>query len=94
MVTVDKIIEKVSEKYNIPIEEIKGRKRTKEIAMARHISIYLIRKLTDMSLPSIGKLFGRDHSTISSSYNAIDQEIKNDSRFDIEIGDLIKVIRK
>jgi len=93
-VTVDKILEKVSKKTDVPIAEIKGRKRNKNIAGARHISVYLIRKLTDMSLPAIAGIFGRDHTTIMSSIDNIDAEIKANPSFEIEIGELIKEIRE
>ena len=75
------------------IDDIKGVKRTKDIAYARHITIYMIRKLTDMSLPQIGKLFNRDHTTILSSIKTIERELGSNSVTDIEIGELIKEIK-
>ncbi len=93
-VTVDKILEKVAKKYSVPIAEIKGRKRTKEIAFARHIAVYLVRKMTDMSLPAIAKVFGRDHTTIMSSIDTIDAEMKASSVLELEIGELIKELRE
>ena len=69
---MDKICAVVSKKYDIPAEEIKGKKRNKEIAKARHISIYLIKHLTSLPLTSIGALMGnRDHATILFSFNKI-----------------------
>jgi len=91
-ITVDKILDKVSKKYGIPIDEIKGRKRTKEIAIARHVAVYIMRNVTDMSLPSIGKIFSRDHTTIIASIEAIEKEIKNNPIFEMDINDLIKEI--
>jgi len=93
-VTVDRIVEKVSRKYGISVEDIKSRKRTKDIASARHIAIYLIRKMTDMSLPAIGKYMGRDHSTIMSSLDTIENEIARNAIFDVEINELIKSIKE
>ncbi len=93
-ITVEKILERVSNKYGVSVEEIKGRKRTKDIALARHICIYLIRRLTDASFPTLGKIFSRDHSTIISSQNLIDNEIKNNSIFELEIENLIKEIKE
>ena len=51
----------VNEKYGVSKDELAGPKRNKEIAAARHICIFLIRELTEMSFPSIGKLF-QEHS--------------------------------
>ena len=76
-VTVEKILAGVSQTFGIPQGEIKGRKRTKEVALARGVAIYIIRSITDLSLPAIGKIFGRDHSTIHSAIGVIENELKN-----------------
>ncbi len=91
-VTAEKIISRVAKKYGVTEEEIYGRKRTKHIAGARNISIYIIRRITEMSFPAIGKIFDRDHSTIISANDSIDQEVKVNSLFAMEINDLIKEI--
>ena len=75
-------------------EDIKSRKKTKEIAYARHICIYIIRNITDMSLPTIGKIFGRDHSTVMASLSVIDNGKKKSPLLDVEIRDLIKEIKE
>lgn len=93
-VTVDRIFEKVSKKYGISIEDIKSRKRTKGIASARHITIYIIRKMTDLSLPAIGRLLGRDHTTIMSSIETIENEMMQNTLFEIEINELMKEIKE
>jgi len=93
-VTVDRIISKVSKKYGIDEEDIKSRKKTKEIANARHVCIYIIRKLTELSLPAIGKIFGRDHTTIMSSLSVVENEIKRNPMYEVEISELIKEIKE
>ncbi len=93
-VTIEKILTVVSNKYGIPVEDIKGRKRTSNIASARHIAIYLIKKLTDRSFPAIGRLFGRDHSTIISSVDNIEKKIISDNGFERELEDIIRIIKK
>jgi len=93
-VTVDKIVDKVAKKYGITVEDIKGRKRTREIANPRHIAIFIIRKMTDMSLPAIGRLFSRDHTTIMSSLENIETELKSNSLLEIEINEIIKEIKE
>lgn len=92
VVTVEKIFSAVYKKYNIPKEEIVGKKRSKEIAFSRHVSIYLIRKITEMSLPNIGKIFERDHSTIMSSIDIIEKKLHTDSMFENELADIEKDI--
>ena len=91
-VTVDKIFASIYKKYGISKEDIKGVRRTKEIAFARHVTAYLIRTITEMSLPNIGKLLGRDYSTIISSIEVIERKLRNDSMFNVEIDELIKEV--
>jgi chromosomal replication initiator protein len=91
---VERILDKVSRKYNIPVDDIKSRKRTKEIAAARHVTIYIIRRLTDMSLPAIGKYMGRDHTTILFSLDTIESELKTSATLELEINELIKEIKE
>jgi len=90
-VTVDKIFTAVYQKYGISKEDIIGPKRNKEIAFARHVTVYLIRKITEISLPNIGKIMGgRDHATVMSSISAIEKKLINDPVFAIDLDELTK----
>ena len=89
-VTIEKIFGAVQQKFNVTKVELIGKKRTKEIASARHIAIFLIREITDMSFPSIAKIFDRDYATIHASFEQIDRKYSSDSMFKIEVDDLIK----
>lgn len=91
-VTIDKIHTAVFKKYGIKKEDVIGQKRNKEIAHARHVSIYLIREITEMSYDNIGKIVGgRDHTTVKSSLDKIAKMI-SDPVFDLEIKELIHEI--
>ncbi|MBO5845238.1 MAG: chromosomal replication initiator protein DnaA [Clostridia bacterium] len=90
---VEKILTYVSKKYGVSVDDIKSKKKTDSIAGARHVSIYIIRKLTDLSLKEIGRVFGRDHSTIISSINKIELNIRTVKNYESEINLLIKEIR-
>jgi len=92
-VTVDKIFTSVYKKYNIKKEDIVGKSRTKEIANARHITVYLIRNITEISHPSIGKLLDRDHSTIISSLEAVEKKMSQSPIFRTEMEEMIKEIK-
>lgn len=81
---VDDIKEAVSEHFKITIEQIESKSRKHEITLARQMSIYLTKQLTELSLKTIGANFGgRDHSTVLHSCQAIenylitDKSIKN-----------------
>ena len=91
-VTIEKIFSAVFRKYNIKKEDIIGARRTKEVAAARHITIYLIRTITEMSLQNIGKIFNRDHSTVLSSIEAAEKKLRLDPMLEIEVKDMIKEV--
>jgi len=88
--TAEKIIDAVSVKYGIKKEDIKGKSRSKEIAWARHVSIYLIRNITDLSLQTIGKIFGRDHSTVLASIEVVNKEIMENPVSDNDVKELMR----
>ena len=92
-ITIEKILAAVSQKYSIPIDSIKGRSRNTPIMRARHIAIYLIKRLTDIPLTNIAKVFERDHSTIISSISKIEDEVAENPGLELEINELIKEIK-
>jgi len=93
-ITIDKILSVVSNQYGISIEDIKGRGRQKDKARARHISIYLVKAMTDIPLSNIAKFFDdRDHTTIMSSIDVIEKEIRENPSTELEINELKKELR-
>ena len=92
-VTPAKILTYVSQKYGIPEEDIKSRKQTKDIKNARHMAVYLTRKLLDMPLASVGKLFNRDHTTIMSSVENVEKQIKASPAFENLTNEMIREIK-
>ena len=91
-VTVDKIFASIFKKYGVKREDIVGTRRTKDVAWARHVSVYLIRTITDMSFPNIGKIFNRDHSTIMSSIDAVERKLQAENMFSLELTEMKKEI--
>ena len=91
-VTGERIFSAMTDRYGISRADMVGKKREKAIAEARHISIYLIREITEMSFPNIGKLYDRDHTTILSSYQKISRRVATDPAFALELGELRKQI--
>ncbi len=79
-VDIPTIIDKVCNHYSIAEDEILGKRRTKEIAHARQVAMYLARELTDSSLIYIGHaLGGRNHSTVSFAHKKISEQIDIDN---------------
>jgi chromosomal replication initiator protein len=81
-ITVETIIAKTAENFDIKPEEVLSKKRTQNIAMTRQVAMYLCRMLTDLSLPKIGEEFGgRDHTTVLHGFKKIDSLISSNSDF-------------
>ena len=84
----------VSDRYNIPKNHIIGDSRKKEIARARHISMYLSKVLTKSSLKTIGLHFGgRDHSTVIHSIKLISRQMESELSVATEVRSLIHAAR-
>lgn len=94
IITPQLIKEKISQKFDIKIEDFDSKKRTKEVAFPRQVAMYLCRELTDMSLPKIGDSFGkRDHTTVMHACDKISTDMKNDPQFKILINSIIEDIK-
>ena len=89
---MDEIILAVSKKYDISRDDILSSKRNKEIAMARHICVYIARTITTLSQAQIGKALNRDRTTVISSEAVIKEEMENNSSFAMEVRELIRQI--
>ena len=78
-VSIERIQELVSERFQLTIEELCGDKRSQNIVYPRQVAMYLSRELTDSSLPKIGKEFGgRDHTTVIHATSKIARLIRED----------------
>jgi chromosomal replication initiator protein len=82
---IEAIQKMVSDFFHIRLADLKSKKRTQHIAFCRQVAMYLCRKMTDNSFPTIGEHFGRDHSTVIHAYNLIQRRITNDSAFRFSI---------
>ena len=92
-VMVEKILSVVAKKNGLRPEDLKSKKRQENIAQARHVSIYIVRNLTSLPLQTIGQIFNRDHSTIMSSIDKVEINIKTKKNAQSEILALIKEIK-
>lgn len=81
--SVEKIQMHVAEYFNISVEDLKGKKRSKAISHPRAIAMYLSRILTEETYPRIGLEFGgKDHSTVIHAYEKISNEIRTNKQLD------------
>jgi len=87
--TTDDIIEETAKCFMLTPEDVKGQSRQANIVLARQIAMYLIRKLTNLSLQDTGKIFeGRDHTTVRSSVLKVEQKMREDKDFEYTIRDI------
>jgi chromosomal replication initiator protein len=84
--TIPQVMEATARFYSLTRKDLMGRRRTKEIALARHVAMYLVRELTDASLSQIGDVFGgRDHTTVLHGCGRIAESIEWDEELRYEL---------
>ena len=77
--TPDIIIRETARYYSLKEEDLRGQNRSKNMTMARQVSMYLMRSLTGLSLKDIGTHYeDRNHATVLSSIRKVEQLLKND----------------
>lgn len=90
-ITPELIIEVVSEHFNIPVSELKGKKRNAEIVLPRQIVMYLCRNMTETALKTIGIILGgKDHASVSHGVKKIEHDIKVDEA----LNNTVNIIKK
>jgi chromosomal replication initiator protein len=89
-VSVDAIMRSVAERFSLSVRDITGKRRHRHVARARHICMYLARKMTAHSLEEIGRYIGgRDHTTIMHGFQRIREAIQEDP----EVAQLVDSLR-
>lgn len=93
-ITLDFIQKLVAEHFGVTMDKIQGKTRKRSIVIARQLSMFLAKKLTDKSLKSIGEMFGgRDHSTVIYSCKTVQDLMETDAIFKDTVTDLEKKIK-
>ena len=93
-ITIDTIISKVCEHYDIEKESLHSRSRKHNVAIARQVAMYLAKKYTDTSCVRIGKLIAkRNHSTVLHSCKMVQNQLEIDKNFRSEMEEIENMIR-
>lgn len=93
-ITVEYIQKTVCEYFGLKMQDIKARKRTKEVALPRQIAMYLSKQLTGGSLSDIGKnMGGKDHATVIYACKQIEDKRSKDENFNRMIETLLHKIK-
>ncbi len=92
--TMDDVLQAVAEQLGVPLAEIRSKRRTRHIATARHVAMYLCRELVGASFPAIGeKLGGRDHSTVIHARRSIRSRLETDPELRSAVGAIERRLR-
>ena len=92
-ITVEKIMDAVSNAYDVTPTDICSKKQHMEISNARHIVIYIASQMTGMTLKQIGEKINRNHSTVSASLNKMEKEMAKNPRLRANIEDIMKNLK-
>lgn len=91
--TPELILNEVANYFSLSAERIKSNTRTKEIVLPRKIACYLIREMTELSLPDIGKFIGQHHTTVLYGIDTLEKQIAETPELRAQIDEIINAIR-
>ena len=78
--TIESIAKATAQYYRLPLADLKSKARTKNIVKARHVAMYLARKLTNITQEETGEYFGgKDHSSVIHAEKTIAKNVKSDA---------------
>jgi chromosomal replication initiator protein len=88
-ITIDQISKAAAQFYRIPLADLKSKSRSAEITRARHIAMYLSKKIANSKLQEIGEYFGgRDHSSVIHAITSIADKMKTDASLSKDINSI------
>ena len=92
-VTPSDIIRFVAHHYGVKVADLKGRDNRRSVAFPRQVAMYLIREILSLSYPETGKLFGKHHSTVIYSVEAIGEERRSNPSLDATLTTFVEQFR-
>ncbi|MEZ5044187.1 MAG: chromosomal replication initiator protein DnaA [Saprospiraceae bacterium] len=93
-ITVEFIQSLVADHFEVGVDKLQGKTRKRQVVIARQLSMYLAKNLTDKSLKAIGETFGgRDHSTVIYSCKTVQDLMETDLILKDTVSELEKKIR-
>lgn len=92
-ITVDRIITEVANAFQISAEDIKSQNRSKNISLARKVTIYILKEVKGMTYIQIGEVLNKNHSTMTIHYQKITETMDKNSDLRQIVDDLIKNLK-
>ena len=94
-ITIESIQKAVCEFFNIRPNELRSKKRTRNVALPRQVAMYLCRRYTEASFPVIGDRFGgRDHSTVIHAAQVVERRLQEDGVFRATVERLERMLER
>ena len=94
-ITPDVIIGAVCNYYNVTQEDIKGKRKSREISDPRQVAMYLLRTMTNLTYSKIGdELGGKHYSTIMFAEEKISKQIREDKALETAVADITRIIQE
>jgi chromosomal replication initiator protein len=94
-VTIDNILRVVADYYKLSYNDLKGKKRTKNIAFPRQVAMFIARDITEYSTTELGFEFGgRDHTTVMHACQRIEERLRLDPNLESTIQALVRTIKE
>jgi chromosomal replication initiator protein len=94
-VSMDNIQHVIANYFSLSVNDLKSKKRTKNVVYPRQLAMYVIKTITEFSLTDIGQSFGgRDHTTVLHSLKMIEDRVKSDPAEERLIQNLIKSVKE
>ncbi len=86
--TPDFIVKAVAKYFETDTDSLLSKNRSKEFIIPRQIAMYMVREMTTLSFPQIGKFFGKDHTTIMHATKTLEEKIKTDNDLKTQLQDV------
>ena len=86
--TPEFIIKAVAKYFEIDASDILGKDRSSKVSEPRKIAMYMVRHMTHESFPKMGKVFGKDHTTIKYAVDSLEEQLKTDQALKEKIADV------
>jgi chromosomal replication initiator protein len=87
------IMEETAKYFGLTVSDLTSKSRSRPLTTARHVAMYLVRECTGMTLPKIGEIFARDHTTALHGINKIDSSMRNREPIYRQVQDLSRIVR-
>jgi chromosomal replication initiator protein len=88
------VISAVAKYYDVSLGDLVSCRRTSDVVWARHVAMYLAKELTEHSLPTIGRVFGRGHSSVQHACRRIAALRLEQAQLDADLRELTDLLTR